>query len=154
MSYTNHQLLEIAETFDIFNLNVVMNDELEHYKFKTGYYIVNLENSDDAGSHWICLIVEKGKCIYWDSYGCLPSQQVEKWMKQSKHPYMFNNKIVQALKSVDCGLYSLGVIIYVIMTDYPLYEAVDKYTDLFSHDVKQNDKIINNLFKTKFKHVI
>ena len=153
MTYSNFDLIDIAKTYGIDNLNVVMNDELKYYEFKTGYYIINLEDTDDLGSHWVCLIVENGKCIYWDSFGCLPSHDVENWMKQSKYKYMFNNRIVQDLDSVLCGLFALGVIIYVILTPTDLYEAVDNYTDLFSMEPKDNDIIINDLFKTKFKNI-
>jgi len=154
MTITNFELIELAKSYGINNLNVIMNDELTNYSFNTGYYIINLEDSTESGSHWTAVIVEEGKGLYWDSFGCVPSLQVEDFLHKSKHKYVFNNKIVQDLRSTKCGLFSLGCIIYVIKdTTKSLYEAVNDYTNLFSHDAKKNDKIIDKLYKTKFNNI-
>lgn len=154
MTLSNYDLLNIAKQFGINNLKVIMNDELEHYPFETGYYIINLMDSTDIGSHWVALIIEKGRCLYFDSFGVVPSLQVEEWMHQSQYKYQFNNKIIQNLDSVNCGYFALGLIIYVIKdTKKNLYDAVNSYINLFSNDNKKNDYIILSLFRNKFKNV-
>ena len=151
MTLTNFNLIDIAKSYNIKkDFYVLMNDELKHFPFRTGYYIINLDDSDNLGTHWVCMIVENDKCLYWDSFGTLPSLDVIKFMKQSKSKYMFNNKIVQHLQSTNCGLFALGCIIYVKKTKMDLYDAADKYTDLFSMNTEDNDEIILNMFKSKF----
>ena len=41
---------------------------------RPGFYIVNLDNSDQEGSHWICIELGKRgeKSAYFDSYGLPP----------------------------------------------------------------------------------
>ena len=63
---------------------------------------------------------------------------------------MYNSKIIQDLKSVQCGLFALGTIIYDVKnSNTNVFESVDKFVDLFSPKTKQNDKIIENMFKDK-----
>lgn len=154
MTLTNFNLMDIASSYKIKkDFYVIMNDELQYFPFKTGYYIINLDDSDKSGSHWVCLIIEENKCLYWDSFGCLPSLDVIQFMKKSRTKYMYSNRIVQHLESTNCGLFALGVIIYVLKTKGDLYDAVDQYTDLFSMEPIKNDKIILDLFKSKFRNI-
>ena len=150
---SNFELLDIAESYGIHNLNVIMNDQLQNYKFKTGYYVVNLEDSDHGGTHWVSVIVENGRALYFDSFGVVPSLEVEEWLHNSKYKYVFNNRIIQHIDSIACGYFALGLIIYVILEKTkPLYEVVNDYLNLFDlNDYKKNDKIIMNLFETRFK---
>ena len=36
---------------------------------KKGAYVINLDEHEDAGSHWIALYVKNKKVVYFDSFG-------------------------------------------------------------------------------------
>lgn len=150
MTISNYELLDLANTYKIPNFKVLMNDEILEEPFHTKgshYYVINLEDESEGGSHWTAIIVRNGLCLYWDSFGCVPSLQVEKFLHQSKKPYLFNNKIVQDLESVLCGKFALGCIIYINKQPTgDFYELGDKYTSLFNNKTKLNDKIILKLY--------
>ena len=147
MTLTNFDLENLAIKYGIPNFKVIMNDEITTEQYKNNsYYIVNLEDLTDDGSHWVSVLIKNNKTVYFDSFGVVPSLQVEEFLHKSKKKYMFNNKIIQDLSSTNCGLFCLGCIIYAHNSNLDIYEAVDKYCDLFSNNTKKNDKIINKLF--------
>ena len=46
-----------------------MRDTLPQYQFNIESGIVNLNTSDQSGSHWICYYRNGSDRIYFDSYG-------------------------------------------------------------------------------------
>ena len=144
---TNVQLLEYAKFFKI-NLTVQMNDQFRIPKI--GNYILNLENSGLGGSHWVAVICKKDICFYHDSYGGPPTKHVEIRLKDRYGKIYMNNQIIQSLKSNMCGLYCLGLLIFV--EQHPklaLLDACDQYLNMFDHNESENnDKILREYFKS------
>jgi hypothetical protein len=69
------------------------------------YYIVNLDSQSGPGTHW-CLLDNRRphECIYCDSFGFPPPQEVaEKMQATGKHNLVYNDVDVQALGSEACG---------------------------------------------------
>ena len=68
----NKILLSNKVTKDFF-IGVFSSDTLPSYA-QTGYYVVNLDTSQQPGSHWIEIKISKSKCKneYFDSYGLGP----------------------------------------------------------------------------------
>ena len=68
----NKILLSNKVTKDSF-IGVFSSDTLPSYA-QTGYYVVNLDTSQQPGSHWIAIKISKSKCKneYFDSYGLGP----------------------------------------------------------------------------------
>lgn len=153
MTITNIDLENLGLKYNLPNFKVIMNNEILKEKYKpNSLYVVNLEDDNEAGSHWVSVVTKNNQSCYFDSFGAPPSLEVEKFLHKSKSKYMFNNRIIQDLNSTNCGLFSLGAIIYV--HQHPtenLYDAINDYVDLFSDsNTKKNDKIIEKLYKTKF----
>ena len=150
MTISNIELLQIGKDYNIPNFQVKMNDEMPNEPFKkNSYYIINLEDLKDDGSHWVCVIVDKnGKTLYFDSFGCVPSLQVEEFLHKSKHKYVYSNRIIQDLKSVQCGLFCMGIIIHVYSKPkMSMYESANEFINFFDFkNYKKNDKIIKDLF--------
>ena len=38
-------------------------------KIKTGAYVINLDEYENTGTHWVSLFVKANKVIYFDSFG-------------------------------------------------------------------------------------
>ena len=63
---------------------------------------------------------------------------------------MFNKRIIQDLHSNNCGLFALGLIVYCSQHKGDLFEAAEKYYNLFNPtNLKKNDYIVKKLFKMK-----
>ena len=83
---TNLQLDDYIRKMKIKNFRaVIMKDELEKFNPLTNEcFIVNLENSDQNGSHWTC-IWKKGRDVrYFDSFGTPVPQDVLTYYKKFK----------------------------------------------------------------------
>ena len=144
MGITNIKLTQLAKKHHIPNFTVCMNDELDDYEYpKNAYFILNLKDSDQLGTHWTCLLIRNSIPCYFDSYGACYSEQVESYIKANyKGKIAFSAKIIQSFESQNCGLYCLGCIIYdYINSDKGLLENVNDYTNLFH----SNPKLLKNI---------
>ena len=106
-----------------------------------GVYVINLDEYDDIGTHWIALYV-RNNCIYFDSFGVqyIPNE-VKKFI--GNKDTMANIFRLQAYDSIMCGYFCLAFIDFMFAN-----KTLLQFTNLFSpHDFKRNDKIIAKMFK-------
>ena len=147
---SNIELLQMAKQNNIYNLVVCMNDQLKNYKYpKDGYFILNLEDSDHGGTHWVILCVKNAIPCYFDSFGGIYSEQVESYLKKNYGKKVaFSAKIIQDFKSQECGIYCIVLVLYIKANPHlDILQAVNEYTNLFSSNPKSNDKILKKLFQ-------
>ena len=111
-------------------------------KIKKGAYIINLDEYENTGTHWIALFVKTNEVIHFDSFG------IEHIPKEIEHA-IGNKEIkasifrLQACDSIMCGYYCIEFINYMLKG-----KTLLDYTDLFSpNDFKKNDQIIQRIFK-------
>ena len=89
----NKALLLNKVTKDSF-IGVFSSDTLPSCS-QTGYYVVNLDMSQQPGSHWIAIKISKSKCKneYFDSYGQgPPTLHFKRFMRYN---YTYNSKRLQ-----------------------------------------------------------
>ena len=75
---------------------------------KTRAFIVNTDNSDQPGTHWVVVYFsESGNSYYFDSYGLPPlHEEITQFLNQnSVKPWTSNHQRVQSLFSSLCGMY-------------------------------------------------
>jgi hypothetical protein len=77
---------------------VFANDELKKPDPKK-IYILNLQNSDESGSHWTLLYAGN----YFDSYAVAPTKAISRFVKR------YNTQSYQGLSKASCGYYCLYV---------------------------------------------
>lgn len=129
---------------------VYPSDQIPFQKRLAGYYIFNLDNSFEPGTHWISIkIVNKGKNIFFDSYGFPPRNKNFKLFM--KNNYKYNRKELQHKFSTACGQWCL-FFIYLSCKG----KTLEKIVNLFNEKRKLlNDHFVNNavekLFSTKQK---
>ena len=58
-----------------------MRDTLPPYPFNVESGIVNLNTSNQAGSHWACYYRNKADRIYFDSYGQITPVEIQRYLK-------------------------------------------------------------------------
>ena len=98
---TNKILLSNKVTKDSF-IGVFSSNTLPSYA-QTGYYVVNLDMSQQPGSHWIAIKISKSKCKneYFDSYGLGPP--TVHFKKFIRYNHTCNSKRLQHSISNTCA---------------------------------------------------
>ena len=111
---------------------------------KKGAYVINLDEYENMGTHWVALFVKPKYTVYFDSFG------IEHIPKEIKHA-IGNKKIkvnifrLQAYDPIMCGYYCIEFINYMLKS-----KTLLDYTNLFSpNDFKKNDQIIKRIFKNE-----
>src|SRR6266853_2562289 len=67
--------------------------------------VVNLQNSDQQGSHHVCYYKHGKEKYYFDSYGLNPSDDMIKYLKPTKNSSLIicSTFIIQKFNTVICG---------------------------------------------------
>ena len=128
---------------------------------KKGAYVVNLDEYENTGTHWVSLFVKPKyltessslECtVYFDSFGAehIP-KEINKFLCSKELRSAVNNGIkssifrVQAYDSIMCGYFCIEFINYMLKG-----KTLLDYTNLFSpNDFKKNDRIIKRIFKNE-----
>ena len=96
-------------------------------KIKDGAYVINLDEYEDIGTHWIALFFKKNEVIYFDSFG------VEQFI--GNRNIKTNIFWVQANNSVMCGYFCIGFIDFILTN-----KKLTDFTNLFPpYDFDKND---------------
>ena len=117
-SLTNHDIINRAREACIpYFRNVYMKDSLP----KTGVLerecgVVNLDNSQGKGTHWVCYYKNQDQRIYFDSFGQVTPIEIQTYLK-TKHEIsqniaviQRNTDIVQHINTTNCGHLCLFVL--------------------------------------------
>jgi hypothetical protein len=137
----NFQLEEYANKLGLPLNNILMRDEMNKLN-EDGFYIINLDSSDNQGTHWTCLYFHPLKSCYFDSYGFVPPLEVEQKIK----PYICNDADIQDFNSEACGHYALAFIKF--LHDKTNKEvAFKEFLNLFQNNKKENYNILKNYLK-------
>ena len=126
-------------------IGVFPADKLPKKKTKPeGYYIVNLDNSNQGGSHWVCIECRNtGLNSYFDSYGLPPPYP--SFRKFMKNKYRYNSRQLQHPLSTTCGQWCL----YYVLRRCQGWK-MEKIISPFKRNFLANDHTINHLIKVNF----
>ena len=111
---------------------------------KKGAYVINLDECENTGTHWITLFVKTNEVIYFDSFGIehIP-KKINKFIGNKE--IKANIFRIQAYNSSMCRYFCIEFINYM-----PKGKTLLDYTNLFSpNDFKKNDQIIKIIFKNE-----
>ena len=130
-------------------------------KIKKGPYVINLDEYENTGTHWIALFVKTNEAIYFDSFGIehIP-KEINKFFnndttKSTAEPSSLERSAIsrikskifriQAYDSIMCGYFCIEFINYMLKG-----KTLLDYTNLFSpNDFKKNDQVIKRIFKNE-----
>ena len=112
---TNFDLLRYVDKLDIPTFRgVYMRDTLPEEPKKEECGIVNLNTSDQRGSHWVCYYKNGLNRIYFDSYGQITPIEIQNYLKRRKEKGLGviqrNTDIVQPINTHICGHLCLFVL--------------------------------------------
>lgn len=87
---------------------VISRDQIA-FACEAGYYIVNLNDSTQPGSHWVVIHVKNDRRIleYFDSFGLNAPMELVDLSDTLRMNYLYNSTQYQDLKSVLCGYWCL-----------------------------------------------
>ena len=111
---------------------------------KKGAHIINLDEYENTGTHWVSLFVKPKYTVYFDSFGIehIP-KEINKFI--SNNDIKSNMFRIQAYDSIMCGYFRIEFINYMLKG-----KTLLDYTNLFSpNDFKKNDQIIKRIFKNE-----
>lgn len=112
------------------------------------FYIINLEDHNEGGSHWVLVASTSKDVLYVDAFGVLPPLEVIAFMKTGRKPMYYSTTDLQSIKSSLCGYFC----IYFIDQLSADRKFLDIVTNDFTNNQTNNDKVIMKYFKnTKFK---
>jgi hypothetical protein len=107
------------------------------------FYIVNLQDYNETGSHWVLIASTNKAVLYLDPFGVVPPLEALEFMKTSKKPIYYSTTILQNIKSSLCGYYC----IYFIEQISANRKFLDIVTNDFTNNQMSNDKVIMKYFK-------
>jgi hypothetical protein len=146
---SNFDLEELSEHYEFPLTQVLMKDELKSLKHsKNGNYIINLQSSNQGnGSHWMALAIRDKKCMYVDSFGILPPQEVITFCKRIPKSHLgYNDFGYQHIKSETCGWYCVGLLIHIQNNpNVDLYKASNEFINMFAYDTLKNNAILKRI---------
>ena len=125
-------------------------------KIKKGAYVINLDDYENTGTHWVSLFVKTNEVIYFDSFGIehIP-KEINKFIRNDTIKSSSLERIksnifrIQAYDSIMCGYSCIEFINYLLKG-----KTLLDYTNLFyPNDFKKNrvinDRVIKRIFKNE-----
>ena len=112
-------------------------------KIKKGAYVINLDEYENTGTHWVSLFVKPKYTVYFDSFGVehIP-KEINKFIRNDIKSNIFR---IQAYDSIMCRYFCLEFISYMLKG-----KTLLNYANLFSpNDFKKNDRVIKRIFKNE-----
>jgi len=105
---SNFELIDVAKKLGIKNFRgVFVRDELPKKCKNKECGILNLDDSDGNGTHWVCWFKKSSKKLCFDSYGLPPPVELVNYMRR---PVYYNSERVQPDNEVFCGHLCLYVL--------------------------------------------
>ena len=148
---TNIEISEYYKNEPRFN-GVYSRNNLPN-KIKNGAYVINLDEYENTGTHWVSLFVKTNEAIYFDSFGIEHiHKEINKFIRSKElGSAVGNNKIksnifrIQAYDSIMWGYFCTEFFNYMLKG-----KTLLDYTNLFSpNDFKKNDRVIKRIFKNE-----
>ena len=135
---TNLEIDELVKHYKIKNYHGCHIDNELPKKLMNGYYVINLNGQ----SHWTCLMKDGNKYYYFDSFGFVPSQEVEDQIGE----YIYSDQDIQHINSTSCGWFCVIWMKYMQEHKHKNKEiCYSSFLKLFSKDSKKNDIVLHNL---------
>ena len=130
-------------------------------KIKKGAYVINLDEYENTGTHWVSLFVKTNEAIYFDSFGIEHiAKEINKFIRSKELGHAVNNDTtkssaiarvksnifrIKAYDSIMCGYFCIEFINYMLKG-----KTLLDYTNLFSpNDFKKNDRVLKRIFKNE-----
>ncbi|MCG8075025.1 MAG: hypothetical protein JAY75_02135 [Candidatus Thiodiazotropha taylori] len=117
-------------------------------------YIINTDNSDEPGEHWVALYFRGNQAIFFDSYGMSPEEDyILPFIKRNSRSWIQNTEPLQSPWSKNCGRWCI-YIIHQLEKGLDLKKAIHGELYGTGEDLYQNDRDIDRWFCANYVKVI
>ena len=138
---TNIDIYKYVRELQIPNFRgVFMRDTLPSTPNSKECGIVNFNTSNQQGSHWVCYYKDHDNRIYFDSFGQVTLDEIQKYLK-SKRGYEIgkevihrNTDIVQHTNTHVCGHLCLFVLTSLVRKHLSFQDVLNQLNDGFAQD--------------------
>ena len=157
MSYTftetsDRFLKSIADMMGV-KINKIASKDSFTGKPMRGFYIINLDEEHEEGTHWTGLYLSTHYAIYFDSFGLSPPQQIKDYVRN--WPLVYNTVQIQDIMSKACGYYVLDFIKFFskykdkdLNTNLKVGHKMSKFLQPYDvNDRSNNEKILSDRIK-------
>lgn len=73
--------------------------------------VINLDDMENEGTHWVCLICKNNKLFYYDPFGVIYlSNDIANYIKKHKTDFYSTTEQNQSITSNKCGWFCLAII--------------------------------------------
>ena len=149
---SNFDIFDICNELNINLIDCVAKDKLVFLPKRNGGYIINLDNSNRRGTHWVALYLDNNICCYFDSYGSIYPNEVRDFV--GNKVIIYNTNVIQDLKdNFGCGWYCIAFIHYLQQNNNKnknLYDELNGFIRQFN--LNNSKKSILKL-KDYYKHI-
>ena len=106
-------------------------------RIKNGFTVINLNGQ----SHWTCMFKQGDLCLYFDSFGFVPPEEIVRLCPS----YYFSSKQIQDIDHTSCGFYVICFVKYLSVHKDKMmsYKAFMKLFGKPAH----NDKVLEIILK-------
>jgi len=139
---SNFDIIDICKEKGLPLNDILMRDQIKD-NITYGYTIINLNNSNQDGSHWTVVCFTPLISYYFDSFGFVPPLELDEIIK----PYKYNDKDIQDLNSEACGYYCIAFIKF-LHDKNDLKDAYNAFLSLFKNNRIENDDILKKYLLT------
>ena len=130
---TELELMNFARANKLPLNGVYAKDTVPKRLYDSGY-IVNMDTSDQQGSHWVAFYIKGKHAIYFDSFGQPPPLEIAHALKPYK--LEINRRIIQNPSSGYCGAFCLVFIWFITL------HTLKSFQKLWSPDILENKRIL------------
>ena len=138
---TNNQIVSLCIKLNIKLIKICMKDELKA-PLQQGNYIINLQNHDQPGTHWVSFRKYKNYVFYNDSFGVVPPQNEYDIFKNEGNLVYYNTHQHQDLNANSCGYWCIYFLYAMEHNKGSMLQRFKSFNKLFSNDTKNNEKIL------------
>lgn len=102
---------------------VFMRDEVKGKANNNECFIMNIDFSENIGTHWTCLFVKNKISFYFDSYGFNPTDEIIEYCDGNENYY--NSFKIQKSDEVICGHYCIYML-YLMDKGIKFYDILNE----------------------------
>ena len=117
---------------------------------KDSSYIINLDNSQYSGSHYVAVIVKSRHVWYFDSIGLPPglsmNADIFKRLLKTRKTIYWNKKSIQGITSLFCGFYCISFLVKCV--DASKKKEYEDFLRCYKgREYSRNEKVCTDIIK-------
>jgi hypothetical protein len=154
---SNFELMDLCKKLKIPLNGVYCKDELDDLKKKNGCFIVNMMDEKDAlkpnsVGHWIAFYKNPKYSVYFDSFGCVPPNDVIEYIYNDKLKNVYyNHQQIQHITDDYCGYICVMFLYWITKTNkfQSVENKLQSFINIFNYkNIKKNKEIVKKFFES------